>query len=358
MSARSEGSAELTVAALERELERRPRAAYLVLGEEPYLRRRAVESIVGAVVGTAAGSEMSVERLDGSSTTAAEVLDAARSLSLFAAAGDDGPSRVVVVRGFDAGCLDGAEELRAYLEDPTPATCLVFEADKIDKRYAAGKVVEGGTTTVDCDPPTNVGHVKRWIHDQVGQRGCEIEPDAVDYLVEMVSREAGGRTPRFRLQPLIGELEKATLYAGPGGTIGSGDVERLLGHSREHSVFELTDCLVGGDGDAAVAILNELIDEGQAPPAILGMIAWIARQLLTARDLAAKDVPRREAQRQLGGLWSKRGAILERGARSSGARLRDALVACSEADLKVKVLGGGGAVRGILEELCRRLAEA
>lgn len=358
MARRRKAGGALTLSELEARLEDGDvQPLYLVVGEEPYLRSRALAALRRAVLGDGDEGDLGLERLDGSEVRTADVVDAARSMGLFDAAGD-GPTRLVVVRRFDAARIDDAEALGAYLDDPSPSTCLVLEAERIDKRYAASKALAKAAVEVDCEPPGVVAHVKRWIVAEVEAAGCRIEPDAVDYLVEMVARDTDKPKDRYRLQPLVPEIEKAVRHLGGSGTITVPQLERLLGQSREHSVFELTRRLVAGDAQGAVELLNHVLDEGQMPLQIIGAVAWILRQLVIAQGAASSGKPRRESLREIGGPWDQRGEILDRGRRCSAEALTAALAACARADLEVKKLGGGPAVRGILEDLCRHICRA
>jgi DNA polymerase-3 subunit delta len=131
----------------------------------------------------------------------------------------------------------------------------------------------------------------------------------------------------------------------------------LLGRSREHSVFELTDALVAGQAEAALRVLNRLLDDGEEPVRILAMVSWIVRQLITACDLARRGCPERELLRQLGGRWEQRRNVLQKASRSDPDALADLLVRCSRSDATVKMQRGAGS-RGTLERLCRSVCVA
>ena len=107
--------------------------AVLLLGPESYDRRRIKDASMAMF------PEGAVTAHDLSETTLAEVLDDARSLSLFAS------ERLLWVAGAEAALprvRSGDEEsdaaagdpapLAAYLRDPTPGTALVFEAARFD----------------------------------------------------------------------------------------------------------------------------------------------------------------------------------------------------------------------------------
>jgi len=341
------GSGGLSLAQLNRALERREIApVYLIAGDEEFLRRKAIDAIGLAVAGSDR-SDMALERIDGKTTPLPAILDAARSLPLFLEV-SEGPARVVLVSPFDPGTKADGELLAEYLDNPVEATCLVFEAPALDARRASAKLLATRATKVQCDPPKREADVRRWIENSAGARGFDIAPEAVTYLLEMVGLD---------LQQLHQELDKVELFAVGVERLEARDLESLLGRSREHSVFELTDALVEGRSEAAQRVLNRLLDDGEEPVKILAMVCWVIRQLITARDLAGRGCPERELLQQLGGRWDQRKRVLQKAARSNPAALDDLLVSCSRSDATVKMQRGAGS-RGTLEKLCRRVCAA
>lgn len=336
----------ISVSRLEKDLAADAAApVYLLAGEDGFLRDRAMQVIASAVVGED-DSGMAIERVDASESPLPEILDVARTLPLFLPSAD-GPVRLVLVSDFDPGEVGDVDLLAAYLADPVPETCLVLVATGLDARRAASKLLLERAITVDCSSPSEERDVGRWIEQRAAAMELTIEDEARTYLLEMVGNN---------LQQLDQELEKLALLVGDRGNIEAQDAEALLGRSREHSVFELTDALVGGDADKALHLLNRLLDDGTAPAALLGMIAWIVRQMVLAQDLERRGCPERELLQQIKGRWDGRKAILAR-ARRAGDDFEKLLVACADADIAVKV-GRGLAGRGTLETLCRRICAA
>ena len=329
-------------------------SVYLVLGQEDALRRRVSEAFIDTFEQRGDGPG-AIDRIDGASASLADVIDAARSLSLFAMASDR-PSRLVWVARFERMDLAQIETLAAYLTNPVDATCLVLEASKLDKRKVTYKTVAAAATVIDCEPPRRESDVRRWLEGSARERGYEIAADALEYMITMAGTS---------ITALEHELEKAMLYVGDGGSIRGEDLEGLLGRSREHSVFELTDSLVRADAADALRLLNVLLDDGEEPSRVLAMIAWITRQLVIAHDVAASGASRRKSMEAIGGRWQQRGGVLDRARRAGRYRLTDAIRACADADLFIKRLRDvrPGAdrlrpARGKLEALCRQICAA
>jgi DNA polymerase-3 subunit delta len=317
---------------------------YLLLGDDAFLRRRAIEALTAAVAGDAADDPgLEYEHIDAEETTFAEILDAARSLSLFLPVSDH-PVRLIRVSGFDTKDLEEVELLREYLEKPVPETCLVFESRGLDGRLNASKLLLQHAVQVDCTAPTEPREVARWIEGKSGAMGFAMAPDAIDYMIEMSGNN---------LQQLDQELQKLALYIGEQQRVGIEDLA-LLERTRNHKVFELTDALVVGDSQSSIEMLNFLYDDGANAFEILPMIAWIVRQMVTACDLVQQGIPEKEAGRHLRLRWDTKRAVFARVRRSTVTDLQGLLVACAEADIPSKVRRGD-AERGTLEVLCRRV---
>src|SRR5581483_9768345 len=113
--------------------------AYLFVGSEVYQRRACREALLRAALGDA-DRDNAVTRYDLNEVELAEVIDDARSLSLFAS------DRVILVRNADAALpkgkvADDSEEespraqndlLAGYLRDASPGVVLVFDCDRFD----------------------------------------------------------------------------------------------------------------------------------------------------------------------------------------------------------------------------------
>ena len=319
---------------------------YLVVGEEVFLRNKAIEGLRGVVCGEDE-SNLAFHKIDGKFGKMAEFLDAARSLPLFLQA-TDRPCQLVVIRSFEPGTAAESELLAEYLDSPVSATCLVFEAPTLDSRRASAKLLTNRATKINCQRIESTAEVRRWIENSANARGFSMAPGAIDYLLEMVGLE---------LQQLSQELDKVKLFAADRESMSADDLEKLLGRSRSHSVFELTDALVSRRAVSAVQVLNRLLDDGEEPVRLLAMVSWVVRQLITACDLSSRGCPERELLSQLGGRWNQRRVIAKAAAECDLGQLEELLVRCSESDVAVKTQRGPGS-RGVLEGLCRRICAA
>jgi DNA polymerase-3 subunit delta len=87
---------------------------------------------------------------------------------------------------------------------------------------------------------------------------------------------------------LVNELTKLAGYVGRGGQITPDHVDLLVQDRQEQNLFAFIDDLSARRLGPALRGARSLLDDGQAPPYILFMLARQVRVLLGVRDLAAQ----------------------------------------------------------------------
>ena len=130
-----------------------------------------------------------------------------------------------------------------------------------------------------------------WLTQRARQRKIKIEPAAVQALAELVGHN---------LRLLDQELSKLLAYSANARAISAADVKLLVSGARERSVFEMVEALAGGNHKQAVALLQSLLDAGEQPLGILGMIAWQYRLLLQVKEQMSQGHSQEAAGAALG----------------------------------------------------------
>jgi len=311
--------------------------AVLMLGTEAYERRRVKEAYLKAFPDSA------VMQHDLSEIALAEVLDDARSLSLFASerliwvvnaeAAMPRVSRAAAEE--DEGGGDGpsgdAAPLAAYLKDPTPGVSLVFEAirfdfegedkrrlDRVRKFYAAiADVVELRRFA---------SHEARQEAEALCKRAAfRIDPAALDLLVEAL----GADVARISV-----EIEKLSLFAGT-RMVGVDDIVALVPDARSSTVFALVNALGRRDRTRSLEILDTLTREGEYLPLALAFLSTQFRMALVAREAGLKSVGAVQSHfTRLGApMWGSRAEqIYQTVAKFSRPQLERAIKLIFEAD--------------------------
>lgn len=173
----------------------------------------------------------------------------------------------------------GREELRSYCER-VPATCdLVFvEQEEVDRRHLLFTYLSKHGV-VRAFPLLQGAELLRWIEQQAKMLHVTIEPAAAQRLVELAGNDS-------RL--LANELAKLASYVGRNGKIDLRAVDRLVTDQQEQNLFAFLDELSSRRLGPALRGARALIEDGQAPPYVLFMLARQIRILLRVRQLLSQ----------------------------------------------------------------------
>lgn len=266
-------------------------AAVLLLGPEAYQRRKIREALIGG------RPDDAVTRQDLAQATLVEVVDDARSLSLFAA------ERVIWVsnaelalpRGKAAEDEDGEGEgaaagagdavaLAGYLKDPTPGVTLVFEAIRYDFEGDDKRKLERvrkfyGAIADVVELQKFSGHEARQEAEALARKaGCRIGGAALDLLVEALGAD---------IARIAVEIEKLSLFAKD-RPVGADDIAALVPDARATTIFALVNALGRRDRARALEILDTLTKEGEYLPLALAFLSTQFRTALAAREAGLK----------------------------------------------------------------------
>jgi DNA polymerase III subunit delta len=294
----------------------------LVVGPEVTLRDAALAELRERVLADAP-RDFNEDRFDlgASGFDALAIVAAARTLPVLARA------RLVLVRG--AGekraekFLDGA--LVDYLESPLETTCLVLEAESVDKRQKWVKRVAKIGQVIECAGPSRPAEVRRWIEARLAQRGMKPASGASSALFDLVGPD---------LDRLALEIEKLSLYVGERGELTVDDVGELVGQLRARAVYELCDAIGERRLANALRMVAELSDQGQPALALVGALANHFRKLLRARELRPLEAS--EVQRKLGIHPFAAEKLVEQARRFDLRRLKACLDAVRRTDFALK----------------------
>lgn len=258
--------------------------------------------------------------------------DALETPSLF------GARTLIVIRGAEALAERVQERLTQALERQAPQVTVVVVARAADmrRRFFARCRDLGRRVPVDHPRPNEMPA----IADRLAkERGCRLEPDARDLLLEGVGRD---------LLLLAGEIDKLAAGVPAGQVVAVADVARISAAGREHGNFEMTDAVCARDGGAAMRRLGQSVDEGAHPIALIGALAAVLKPILAGAELVARGQRPDEAGRTLGIAPFQRVAF-ERAVRAYRVgELRRALLRLAEIDRNSKT--GVGDARAQLED--------
>lgn len=310
---------------------------YCLYGEDEYRREQALNQLLDALL-TESERDLNLDQIRPGEAGTQSILGSARTLPFL------GPRRVVLVRGVDELSKAQQEELLAYLNDPSPTSCLVLAGRSLDLRTRLAAAIQKKGMVLHFEH-MKADSLKEALVAAARERGVRLQPDAINLLIDLVGDD---------LRQLIYAVEKLALFGGEGVEIQVQDIEAMVGETRVRSIFQLTATVSGRDLDGALRSLTSLLDAGEEPLKILGMLAYQIRVLLQAKTLREQGTP---VNRMTIGRLPPRvvATLAEQAASRSWRQLTGALQSISRADMAIKS-GRSAApmvLSGLVWSLCR-----
>ncbi|MFH1002558.1 MAG: DNA polymerase III subunit delta [Chloroflexota bacterium] len=312
---------------------------YILLGEDDFSRRQALEEIKAGIGGDPSLLATNTTTLEGQPVTPEEVSAASETAPFLA------EKRLVIISG-----LLGRFDPRNGTGRPRKASRAANPPKNDDKAFAAclaripestvvvlidDKVSPGNPLLKALSPRAEVrafprrrdADLRQWVQEQVKAQGGSISAPAVSRLAQLVGAN---------LWTMTSEVSKLVLFAG-GRRIEEGDVEQIVSHDEEASVFTMVDAILDGKAGPAEALLQRLLARGAAPSYILTMLLRQVQMVVRVKELVGQRQSGPEIQRRLG-LNSDyvRRKITELATRYPWARLKGIYQHLLEADLAIK----------------------
>jgi len=299
----------------------------LLHGPEPFLLEDAVTRVTGALFPSAtpaADLPLLREAFDAKDAAAESIVESALMLPWGSA------RRLVVVKGADALSAKQGQSLADYVRSPNPSTVLVLLAAQLlpPSHWLMSAVPAACIVAV---PPPASGQLAGWLSHRAHADGFELTGDAAALLVELSGDD---------LTRLHGEVEKAALAGGPANRrVDVAEVRAVVGEHRLRHIFELTRALAQGDAGSALALLESLLNAGEDPLAVLGMLAREVRAVWQAVEGLRAGRREEDIARGLRRPPAAAGAVIDRARalpRAAPARL---LERCWETERRLKLSG-------------------
>jgi len=249
------------------------------------------------------------------SASAPELMEAVGTGSLL------GGQRLVIISDAQDLKKEQVEALTRYLEAPSPDATLVLVAGGRTKLDAA---VKKSGTVLSLDAPKG-RKLATWLRQRAGEHKIKIDDRAAWALIDSVGTE---------LRPLDSALGQLVSAHGEGSSVGQKEVRRSFPRLAEARSFAFTDAVGERRLPAAMSNLRRLLEQGDDPLALFGVLNAHLRRLLRARQVAG------EGPRAVGdalGLpeWRARG-VTDQALSYREEELVRAISIMSEADIEMK----------------------
>ena len=268
-------------------------SVFAIIGSDEWeTKRRAKE--LASLLTPAQGAEFGVDTIDGMADNADQAVlrvhqakEAIQTLPFF------GREKLVwlknvnfmadTVTGRSAAVQDALEDLKEVLSGGLPdGVCFLLSASEVDKRRSFYKSLGKFAKVEQFDriDPTRAGweeEVQAVVQRLAAELNLSFDPEALEIFVRLTG--ADGRQLR-------NELEKIDLYLGDKRAITVEVVRALVAKSTSGVIWELGTCISKRQLGESLALLDQLIFQGETPIGILyAAIIPTVRNLLFTKDL-------------------------------------------------------------------------
>jgi len=240
---------------------------YVLFGEEAYLHQEYL-AILSQRLLEGAPRDFNYDVFQADSDGVVEALSLARTLPMMAA------RRVVALQGIHQLRKAEARQLDQYVEAPSESTALVcLSLDSEMKKMP--RALQQNAVTIACNRLNG-----RQLRDWVGRAALRCQARMSKAAVEAFLQDQDND-----LFLLSHELDKLCAYVGSDGDIEPADVHAVCYASRQQSIFALSDALGDRQIPQALRVLDQLLQQGEAPLLVFSMIVRHLRLLWSVKVL-------------------------------------------------------------------------
>ncbi len=248
---------------------------YFLPGKEKFFQDQFIDAALQYIFPDKASRDLNLTILYGSENTLSDLLSACMSYPMLAA------QRLVLVRDFDK--MKMTDALAKYLDHPQKTTCLILSASE-KGRAKIYTTLAKMAQTIDCTPIREY-KIGGWISEHCREKGYRIEPQAVQFLVDLLGTN---------LLSLTQEINKIIDFKGDSTPITITDLEQTTGISKETNVFTLQRALARRQLKTSLKTAARLTETGTDITALNAVLSAFFRKLLQAASLQSKGKDRRQ----------------------------------------------------------------
>src|ERR1700722_12734216 len=270
-----------------------PSSVFAVIGSDEWETKRRAKELASKLT-PEQGAEFGVDTIDGMADNAEQAVqrvrlakEAIQTLPFF------GREKLVwlknvnfladTVTGRSASVQDALEDLKEFLSLGLPdGVRFLLSASEVDKRRSfyksLGKIAK--VEQYDRIDPTRPGweeEVKSIVYQLAAELSLRFDTEALEIFVRLAGPDG---------RQLRNELEKIDLYLGDTRTVTVEVVRALVAKSTSGVIWELGTCISKRQMGESLALLDQLIFQGETPIGILyAAIIPTVRNLLVTKDL-------------------------------------------------------------------------
>ena len=291
--------------------------AYLLYGEEAYLRKQYKDKLQAVLLGE--GDAMNSHYFEGKDINPGEVIDLAETMPFFA------ERRVIVLE--NSGLFkSGGEKMAEYLTQLAPTAYFVFVESEVDKRSKLYKQVQQLGRAVEFSVQDE-RTLKRWIAGILKKDNKQITELTVEYFLDKVGTD---------MENIRSELEKLICYTMDKEVVEREDIDKVCTNRISNHIFDMVTAIGDKQTERALTLYYDLLALKEPPMRILFLIARQCNTLLQVKQLKNKGFDNKRIGEKVGLPGFVAGKYVTQAAKFKEKELKRAVERCVEAEESVK----------------------
>ena len=257
------------------------KSAYLLYGDEAYLRQQYKERLIHAL--NPEDDTMNFSKYEGRGIEVREMIDLCETMPFFA------EYRVILVEnsGFFKNKCD---ELAEYMKTLPEYVRFVFVEEEVDKRSKMYKAVKSCGSVVEFTKQDEKT-LMRWAAGILAKEGRKITTRDMELFLTKTGTDMGN----IRM-----ELEKLITYTMGQDIVTAQDIEAVCTTRTENKIFEMVRAVTEKNQRRALDLYNDLLTLKEPPMRILFLLSKQFRQLCLAKKMAGEGASQNEIASRLG----------------------------------------------------------
>jgi DNA polymerase-3 subunit delta len=203
------------------------------------------------------------------------------------------PRRVVIIEQADDFVSERRSQLEKYVSQPSPGV-MILDVRSWPSNTKLARAIPDAATIV-CKAP-KPAQLPAWCIQRANTAyGKKLAESAARLLTDLIEPSLG---------VLDQELAKLAVYVGSAAAISTNDVDALVGRSRGAETFKIFDAIGQGKAAEALAMLQQLLADGEHPIKLLGAFSWQLRKLAKAGRLMHDGMSMAQALSDVGAQFN------------------------------------------------------
>lgn len=278
----------------------RSAAVCVVFGDEPFLKRLALQTLRDRVLGDA---DAPVDRFEGTEAEWRDVHDEVATVALFG-----GDRRLVIVDDADTFVTRYRDKLERYVDGRASRNVLVLNVTTWASNTRLYKLVDSVGMQIDCHLPEKATSGKTKVVDEARLLKWLVEWAQTSHRVDLTPKAA--RLLWDLAGPHLGmvdqDIAKLALFVPSAGQISPELVQDVVGGWRAQTVWEMIEAACDGDAAAALLQFDRLLQSVDSPIGLFAQFSWSLRRFAAATRLY-EQAERRGARPQLATVLAQAG---------------------------------------------------